>query len=123
MCRTPATGWSTSTPDTYNYLTLTNKQIDHVSFNTLAAGARWPSNMSGRDAFRAPGWWTMDFGLYKDTKITERFSFQLRGETFNLFNHANLYVVGASADLGSGNSVPACYGCTGSSYDRRHLQL
>ena len=114
---------ATSTPDTYNYLTFANKQIDHVSFNTLAPGAKWPSNMSGRDTFRAPGWWNMDFGLYKDTKITERFSLQLRGETFNLFNHANLYVVGANADLGSGNSVPACYGCTGSSYDRRHLQL
>ena len=25
--------------------------------------------------------------------------------------------------VGSGNSVNACYGCTGSTYDRRHLQL
>jgi hypothetical protein len=79
--------------------------------------------MSGRDAFRAPGWWNMDVGLYKDTKLSERFSMQLRAELFNMFNHPNLYVVGSSADLGSGNSVNACYGCTGSTYDRRHLQL
>ena len=52
-----------------------------------------------------------------------RFSLQLRGETFNIFNHANLYDVGANADVGASNSVTACYGCTGSTYDRRHLQL
>jgi len=79
--------------------------------------------MSGRDAFRAPGWWSMDFGIYKDTKITERFSLQLRGEAFNVFNHANLYVVGAGAELGTGNFVTACYGCTGSTHDRRNLQV
>ena len=50
-------------------------------------------------------------------------SLQLRLETFNLFNHANLYVNGNSADMGAGNTVNACYGCTGSTYDRRHLQL
>jgi len=72
--------------------------------------------MSGRDAFRTPGWWSMDFGIYKDTKITERFSLQLRGEAFNVFNRANLYVVGAGADLGTGNFVTA-YGCTGSTYE------
>jgi len=40
-----------------------------------------------------------------------------------VFNHANLYVVGNSADLGAANFITACYGCTGSTYDRRHLQL
>ena len=64
-----------------------------------------------------------DLGIYKDTKLTERFSLQLRAEAFNIFNHANLYVVGNSADMGAGNTVSACYGCTGSTYDRRHLQL
>src|SRR5215831_8478777 len=86
-------------------------------------GSSWPSSMTGRDAFRAPGWWDLDFGLYKDTRITERFSLQLRAEVFNIFNHANLYVVGNSADLGAGNAVNACFGCTGSTYDRRHLKL
>jgi hypothetical protein len=79
--------------------------------------------MSGRDAFRAPGWWDLDVGLYKDTKITERFTIQLRAETFNLFNHANLYVIGKSADVGAQDYVTGCYGCTGSTFDRRHLQL
>lgn len=113
---------ATGTPDTYNYLTFTPAQITHIPF-ALAPGSQWPASMSGRDAFRAPGWWNLDIGVYKDTKITERFSVQLRAEVFNLFNHANLYVTGASADVGSGNAVTACYGCTGSTYDRRNLQL
>jgi hypothetical protein len=113
---------STSTPDTYNYLTFTDAQLAHTPMS-FAPGSRWPANMSGRDVFRAPGWWNLDLGVYKDTKITERVSIQLRGEVFNIFNHANLYVTGASADVGSGNAVTACYGCTGSTYDRRHLQL
>jgi hypothetical protein len=113
---------ATSTPDSYNYITLTDAQIDSVDTNPLTLNAKWPSNMTGRDAFRAPGWWNLDFGVFKETKITERFNVQLRAETFNLFNHANLYVVGNSADVGSGPTT-ACYGCTGSTYDRRNLQL
>jgi hypothetical protein len=113
---------ATATPDTYQYPTFTDAQILHVPMSFLH-GASWPSSMSGRDAFRAPRWWDLNVGLDKDTKITERFSLQLRAEAFNLFNHANLYGVGSSADLGTGGAVNACYGCTGSTYDRRHLQL
>jgi hypothetical protein len=113
---------ATSTPNTYQYYTFTSSQIAHTPMS-FASGSTWPANMSGRDVFRAPGWWNIDLGVYKDTKLTERVSLQLRAETFNMVNHANLYVVGSSADLGSGNSVNACYGCTGSTYDRRHLQL
>ena len=114
---------ATATPDSYNFLTFTDAQVNHTLTNTMAPGAAWPGGMSGRDAFRAPGWWNLDFAVFKDTRLTERFSLQLRGEVFNLFNHPNLYVVGSSADVGSGNSVTACYGCTGSTYDRRNMQL
>ena len=113
---------ATGTPDTYQFLTFTDAQISHIT-NPLTPGSTWPSTMSGRDAFRAAGWWNLDLGVYKDTKISERFSLQLRAESFNIFNHANLYVNGITADLGSGTGVDACYGCTGSTFDRRHLQL
>ena len=113
---------ATATPNTYQYLTFTDAQITHVPMS-LAPGSSWPVGMTGRDAFRSPGWWNLDLGVYKDTKITERVSLQIRGEAFNVFNHANLYVVGNSADLAAANFVTACYGCTGSTYDRRHLQL
>ncbi|HZT28754.1 MAG TPA: TonB-dependent receptor [Bryobacteraceae bacterium] len=112
-------------PNTYQYITFTDAQIDHYinPVYGISDVPPFPSDVSGRDAFRAPGFWNVDVGLYKTTKITERMSLQLRAETFNLFNHANLYVVGASADVGAQNYVTACRGCTGSSYDRRNLQL
>ena len=79
--------------------------------------------MSKRNAFRAPGFRNLDLALYKDTKLNEWLTLQLRAEVFNIFNHANLYVIGTSADLGAGNTVDACFGCTGSTYDRRQVQL
>jgi outer membrane receptor protein involved in Fe transport len=116
----------TSVPNTFQYITFNPAQIAHEPM-AMTPGQAWPSNMSGRDAFRGPGWWNLDFGLYKVTRLTERISLQLRAETFNIFNHANLYVNGISADVGANNgtnnAVDACYGCTGSTYDRRHLQL
>jgi len=121
----PSTGnglVATPTPNTFQYLTFKAASIATEPMSFLP-GSKWPSNMSGRDAFRGPGWWDFDLGIYKDTKISERITLQLRAESFNIFNHANLYVNGTTADVGSGNSVNACYGCTGSTYDRRHLQL
>jgi hypothetical protein len=79
--------------------------------------------MSHRDAFRAPGFWNFDLAFYKDVKLSEKYAVQLRAEFFNVFNHANLYVIGTSANLGAGNTVDACFGCTGSTYDRRQVQL
>jgi hypothetical protein len=39
--------------------------------------------------FRGPGQWNLDFSLFKDIHLTERFKLQFRSEFFNLFNHAN----------------------------------
>lgn len=113
---------ATPTPDTYQIITFQTSQFAHEP-NPLTPGSQWPANMSARDAFRAPGFWNFDLAVFKDTKLTERLALQLRGELFNVFNHANLYVVGASANLGTGNTVDACFGCSGSTYDRRQVQL
>jgi hypothetical protein len=44
---------------------------------------------SGRGMFRGPGQYNLDFSLFKDIRITERYNLQFRSEMFNLFNHAN----------------------------------
>lgn len=41
----------------------------------------------------------------------------------NRYNDGAAYIQGSSADLGAGDNVNACSGCTGSTYDRRNLQL
>jgi hypothetical protein len=111
-----------TTPDTFHIITFLPAQFAHEP-NPLTPGSQWPSNMSARDAFRAPGFWNLDLAVYKDTKLGERYSLQLRAEAFNVLNHANLYVIGSTADVGAGNTVNACYGCTNSSWDRRQVQV
>ncbi|MFL6448742.1 MAG: carboxypeptidase regulatory-like domain-containing protein [Bryobacteraceae bacterium] len=114
-----------TTPDSYRFISFSPSQILQPLNPACNCSdiAPFPIGMSGRDAFRAPGFWTFDLGVNKDTKLTERVTLQLRAETFNLFNHANLYVVGNSAELSQQSYVSACYGCTNSTYDRRNLQL
>ncbi|HEY3836805.1 MAG TPA: hypothetical protein VGL72_09545, partial [Bryobacteraceae bacterium] len=113
---------ATRTPDTYQVFTILPANIAHV-LNPLTPGSAWPSKMSQRDAFRAPGFWNLDLALNKESKLTERITLQLRAEIFNVFNHANLYVIGATADVGASNTVEGCFGCTGSAWDRRQVQL
>jgi len=61
-------------------------------------GCPFPSNMTRRNSFRAPGLWNIDLGVYKTFALTERFKLQLRGEFYNMMNHSNLYVQGGSAE-------------------------
>lgn len=53
-------------------------------------------------AVRAPGFWRTDLGVFRNIKITERFTTQLRLETFNTFNHTNP-VCCASTSMASGS--------------------
>jgi len=54
------------------------------SFGPSALGSEGDSR---RRFFHGPGINNFDFCLLKDTRITERFDLQFRGEFFNLFNH------------------------------------
>jgi hypothetical protein len=44
---------------------------------------------TGRNILRGPGFFNTDFGLIKDTRITEHTTVQFRAEFFNLFNNVN----------------------------------
>ena len=63
---------------------------------------------SSRNLVIGPGGWNLDMGIFKTTRINERFSAQLRWELFNALNHANLanpVVAVNSAAFGQINSV------------------
>jgi hypothetical protein len=90
----------------------------------------WPANMERRNAFRAPGLWNLDLGVYKSFKLTERVGLQLRGEAYNLFNHSNLFVDPNNLDVSSTTAITAVRGRAGlnaglgAGFDeRRNLQL
>src|SRR5947208_7199034 len=51
--------------------------------------------------------YTTLFRSYKTTKISERFSLQIRGEFFNMLNHSNMYLTLSDNDLSSTTIVHA----------------
>jgi hypothetical protein len=68
-------------------------------------------------AIRGPGFWRTDLSLFKNMKFTERFTGQLRFETFNTFNHTNP-ICCASTSL-----ISSFYDKVTSTRDPRILQL
>ncbi|CAN5683492.1 TonB-dependent receptor [soil metagenome] len=55
----------------------------------------------GRNAARGPGFADVDASLYKDTKLFEGLTFQLRLDVFDVFNHPSFSNPGTSATVGS----------------------
>ena len=87
----------------------------------------FPENMTPKNAFRGPGFWNADASVFKNFHITEGTRLQLRAEVFNLFNHANLFVVGSQAQVtnsfgtdANGNPIR---GVTATRDGRRNVQL
>ncbi len=83
----------------------------------------FPSDMTTRNEFRAPGFWDMDMAISKTFLFTEKFKLKLTGQFFNFFNHANMYVEASSDDVSSQSVIQSCKGCTGTAPDRRNIQL
>jgi len=58
-----------------------------------------------RNPFRGPRLDNWDFSIVKDTKLTERVSFQLRGEFFNVLNHPNFNIPTGNTTGTPGNTT------------------
>ena len=115
-----ATTGSTSGSDTggnvFNYLSVPAPvsyadPLTHAgelpTCSSPGVNCRFPANMSHRNAFRGPGFWNWDMGVYKNFKVTERFTMQLRGEFFNILNHHNFYMQpGSQMDVSANNGAP-----------------
>ena len=55
----------------------------------------------GRNTLRADGIENIDFGLIKNTRITETIRFQLRADMFNVMNHRNFGVPNSAINAGA----------------------
>ena len=119
--------------NSFNYINL---PAANPFFNPIAGNGvvgPFPAEMSKRNAFRGPGFWNADLGLYKRVKFSERYSMQLRLEAFNVFNHSNLFIVPGSLDVSgftdaAGNPVPSFIPAqrgvfTSGNLERRNVQL
>jgi hypothetical protein len=79
------------TPDFVGPLGKTDPRKNNGQYFSPAAFAPSAIGLEGsadRRFFHGPGVNNWDFALLKTTQLTERVSLQLRGEFFNLFNHA-----------------------------------
>jgi len=111
--------------DFFNYINLTGQPIG-AYINPVCGCSDfgpYPANMTKRNQFRGPGLWNFDTGLYKNVKLSERYSIQFRGEVFNAFNHANLYLLAGTTDV-AGGGVGVTKGITpNGNLERRNVQL
>jgi hypothetical protein len=64
--------------------------MDKTAFATNAQ-AVGTYGTSGKNAFRMPGKYNWDMGLFKNFALTERWKLQFRAEFFNVFNRANFF--------------------------------
>ncbi|HKQ77829.1 MAG TPA: TonB-dependent receptor [Blastocatellia bacterium] len=103
---------SSTIPNLFNFIGGTN----FVSTTPSFVFPPFPPNTIGRNFFRGPNFWNIDMGIYKRIRISEFTNVQLRGEFYNIFNHANLFVPNG-VDISSTPFVPA------SKFGRRLIQV
>jgi len=78
---------------------------------TPPSGTQFCSNVLGnthRNQFYGPGLTTVDFSIFKNTRvpsISETFNIQFRAEFFNILNHTNFLSPGFLNTFGQNNSV------------------
>jgi hypothetical protein len=116
--RTPGdTLASTGDPNSFLYLDLSNQAAGIGSYvNPLTGNSDlgpFPSNMDARNSFRLPGMWNVDAIFSKRFGFAGTRGVQLRLETYNLFNHANLFVRQDGVDVSSSTEILAFRGDTG----------
>jgi hypothetical protein len=110
--------------NSFDYIQLPTSVIYTNALAGNGAVGPFPAEMTRRNAFRGPGYWNMDAGLYKRIKFNEKYSLQLRLESFNVFNHANLFIVNANLDASGTNTITAQRGVFPSgNLERRNVQL
>ena len=81
--------------------TYVHPLLEHAEFGP------YPANMTKRNAFRGPGRWSFDAALSKDFSLTSGRRLQFRLEVYNVFNHANLYIMSGGVYVDSQDYIPA----------------
>jgi len=80
--------------------TVSNAWFNGAAFTQEATGT---IGNVGRNSIKGPGINNFDMGLYKNTKITERTTLQLRIEFYNIMNHTQFTAQNFGIDNGFGD--------------------
>jgi len=108
---------TSSRPNLVGDFHLSDPTITHW-FNTAlnTPGAPWATpaqytfGNAGRGILRGPNRTDVDFSVFKDFPVTERFHLQFRGEFFNLFNHPQFDLPGQSIGSPSAGVISGTVG-------------
>jgi hypothetical protein len=73
--------------------------------NGVLVGSCGTFGTANRRFFHGPGINNTDFGLQKNIPITEGKAFEIRGEFFNIFNHAQFFNPSGNISSGSFGNV------------------
>jgi outer membrane receptor protein involved in Fe transport len=120
------------TPDTFDLLNLNTLSLSE--FTSPVTGnsdfGPYPADMTGRGIFQTPGYYGFDLGVHKWFYLSERFKLEMRLDSFNAFNHPNLFLNTGTAEVSStpGGFITGCKGnCAGNSFlgveQHRNIQL
>ncbi|MEJ2008556.1 MAG: carboxypeptidase regulatory-like domain-containing protein [Acidobacteriota bacterium] len=104
-------------PDYVSGQSLSGPKTPQEWFNTAAfTDAVGHFGTAGRGILTGPGFNNWDFALFKNTRISERFTTQFRAEFFNVFNHTSFSSVGTNVDSST-------FGRVLGTHDPRIIQL
>jgi len=90
------------------------KWFNTAAFQLNPAGT---VGLVGVNTMRGPGFWNLDFGMFKNFRITERFQLQYRAEFFNIFNNVNLNAPNSTVASG------AAFGTITSTGTPRYIEM
>jgi hypothetical protein len=100
-------GISTSIPNLFNLLKLPPaNSFSNPALGGISDFGPYPPNMTVRNVFRGPGAYNFDVAVSKIFPVTERLKLEFRAEAFDIFNHANMYVVASAADAANFSGGP-----------------
>jgi hypothetical protein len=119
ITKTSGAGTATGNPNEYTLIDLSKLAVG-AYYNPLTGTSDfgpYPADMTKRDAFRGPNNWNLDLSLSKRLRLGGTRALQARVEAYNVFNHHNMYVNAAAADVSSYSEV------TGRKDDFRRIQL
>ncbi len=77
----------------------------------------------GRNVIIGPGFNNFDFSLIKDTRLTERLTWEFRSEFFNIFNHPNFGQPGGTIGTGTFGVITATRSSIGDAGSARQIQF
>lgn len=119
------TGPDSGQPNVFEYINLRGLTAG-AYVNPLTGTSEFGPypDMTKRNAFTGPGFWNVDSGVYKSFKLGEKYTLQLRGEFYNMFNHSNLYVVYNATDISSNAFIQAKKGFPNATInEQRNIQF